>query len=74
MTKPDKTSPKPPARLMSQATAARRLGVHRNTLLARIAAKEIEAEETTDGTLLPLTVSVEAYLARQREAATAAVA
>lgn len=55
-------------RLMSQAAAARLLGIHRNTVLRRIAEGELEAEKV-DGSAVLVRASVEAYAKRQTVAA-----
>lgn len=57
------TKRKPTDRLMSQSAAAKLLGMHRGTVLARVAAGEIEAE-TVDGTPVLVRASVEAYARR----------
>lgn len=55
---------------MSQSAAARVLGVHRRTVLARVASGELEAE-MVDDTPVIVRASVERYLATKREPAVA---
>ena len=59
-------------RLMSQSNAAKALGTSRPTVVARIAAGELHGE-TVDGVLKVVRASVDAYLARQQDAATVPV-
>lgn len=67
-------APLPPrsvGRLMSQSAAARAIGVARGTVLAKVAAGELEAENV-DGTPVIVRASVERLLARREAEALSA--
>ena len=76
---PTRNSRKPQAtaaasRRMTVAEAARLLGVHRNTVQARILDGVIDAERNDEGKLRPLRASVLRYKAQQEEEGAAPVA